>query len=202
MPSRFLIYFNCFLSYTVRDSEVQELKPIVDIFIDRLRAAGLNTCEFPIFYDYASLPPHPRDDSQLRHDLESAILGSVCMISFVSPLYFSSEWCKLELDYMNKVASWRGPPPSVVLPIEWKPLGDKHRSFRNETLSIWRVAGPSQRNTEQFKRTVLDSVIFVRDKTKELARQQNQVNAEKNPENRSIVFEPYNSHVWWPKNEA
>ena len=111
------IKYHCFVSYTTRESEVELLKPIVDDFIDMLKSRRLRTYEVSLFYDHMSLPPLSTHNDLYR-ELSEAIESSVCMLSFVSPNYFHSEWCHLEWHYMSQVAKVRG-PLSPILPIYW-----------------------------------------------------------------------------------
>ncbi|HSI02209.1 MAG TPA: TIR domain-containing protein [Reyranella sp.] len=119
MPER----YHAFISYTTREHEVRQVKPIVDEFLNRYLKPLIRGVlgELPVFYDGWSLdPPSNRsfDESTLKYRLAEAIRDSEMMLAFVSPSYLSSRWCHFELATM--APREREPVPAPIVPIFWK----------------------------------------------------------------------------------
>lgn len=122
MPGLREIQYHCFVSYTTREEEVREIKPTVDAFVDRLRAADLIVA--PFFYDHLCLERRHYTSRELRDALVHGVAESVCMVSFVSPGYLSSPWCMSEWGSMDGIQHYRGPRFPAILPIVWKEIDE------------------------------------------------------------------------------
>lgn len=110
--------YHCFISYTNREDELRELRPLLDELGRAFQA--LRIVHAPFFWDRFELSDS-FDTSELAAALLRAIDGSACMIAFVSPRYVSSPWCVFEWGAMNGVARRRGPQWPVVRPYVWRP---------------------------------------------------------------------------------
>jgi len=104
-----------FLSYTRREEEVRRLQPVTDAYCDLL-LKWARTHEVDIFYDRSSLPQDVEySDEQLQAILRSAVLRSHLLVSFLSPEYIGSRWCRFE--YRTK---WSDSPRQIHN-VYWKP---------------------------------------------------------------------------------
>ena len=87
--------FRVFLSYTSREEEVRQVKPLVDSYCRGLwewaRANNLD-----IFYDEYSMQKRQYSADELRNILGTAIHRSHLMTAFLSAEYVNSEWCRFE----------------------------------------------------------------------------------------------------------
>lgn len=98
--------FQVFISYTTREEEVSEFKPLLDFFLNNyLRPIIENAIGIPpVFYDGYMLHKkggHGLSDLELEETLNYAIKDSEVMLAFISPHYFSSDWCRFEWDTMR-----------------------------------------------------------------------------------------------------
>ncbi len=92
-----------FLSYTRREKEVAELQPVADFYCQIL-AEWAYERGVDIFYDRVSISQSRRySTKELKRILRSNIRDSHLFISFLSPRYIESGWCRFE--YMTKVYS-------------------------------------------------------------------------------------------------
>jgi hypothetical protein len=104
-----------FLSYTRREEEVQRLQPVTDAYCDLLQKWA-RTHRVHIFYDRSSIPQDVQySDKQLEALLRPAVLRSHLLVSFLSPQYIESGWCRYE--YKTK---WTD-APGQIHNIYWKP---------------------------------------------------------------------------------
>jgi hypothetical protein len=155
--------FHLFLSYTTRDEEVRELKPLVDHFLNSvLRPVLEKTLGEPqIFYDgytfhqwrQKQVPSPVRDlrygrkarrdpDEALRLALKFGINESELLLAFVSDHYLVSEWCAFECKTMRakQPRPWHDICRIAPLP----QLDDRrHKEFRP---SRWACFGARLRN--------------------------------------------------------
>jgi hypothetical protein len=95
--------YHCFLSYTTREEEVQEVQPRVDELIEGFTNYGYQVA--PIFYDHYIFGSHT--PSNLRAALSRAIHESAFMVILVPPGYFTSSWCIFEWSCMAETAPRR-----------------------------------------------------------------------------------------------
>lgn len=114
-----MIRYHCFISYTNRESEARELRPLLTALGGAFRSLGV--VHAPLFWDVLELE-QPRDAQGLAVSLLNAIQESVCMIALVSPSYVSSPWCIFEWGAMSGVHVDRGPEWPAIKPYIWKPL--------------------------------------------------------------------------------
>jgi hypothetical protein len=96
--------YHVFISYTTREEEVHEVKPLVDLFLDRLRPAIERYIkEPPAFYDgyfLYELRNRRIPDRDLEKILIYAVEESEILLAFVSPEYIASPWCEREYTVM------------------------------------------------------------------------------------------------------
>ena|ERR1051325_825525 len=87
--------FHVFLSYTSREEEVKQIKPVIDIYCRDLwewsQSKGIE-----IFYDEFSMEKKQYSDKELETILRNAINRSHLMTAFLSPGYVESKWCQFE----------------------------------------------------------------------------------------------------------
>jgi hypothetical protein len=117
--------FYTFMSYTTREPESARVREVVGNIRKLLDGWGLPTSETPIFHDgiFDIGGPH------LKDRVLSALTCSLQVSAYLSPKYFESKYCVLELDYgLSREIHW----------IEWK-------SCRVEIAcsEIWRRKGES-----------------------------------------------------------
>jgi hypothetical protein len=116
--------YHCFISYTSREEEVRELRPLLDDYRARLLGEGVTSYLPPVraFYDRWSLPQGPRFNWRLAWDLRRALRRSAFVVAFLSPQYLESEWCNAELTWAwNDHRTRTAPAPSgSCVPILWK----------------------------------------------------------------------------------
>jgi hypothetical protein len=106
---------NVFLSYTRRETEVTILQPAMDAYCEILlnwgRKRGVD-----IFFDRASIP---QDKAYAVEELQALlrhnIVRSHVLVSFLSPEYIASSWCRFEYETKAHLA------PSAIHKIYWKP---------------------------------------------------------------------------------
>jgi hypothetical protein len=101
--------FHAFMSYTTREDEVREIKPVVDRFLNDYLRPSIQAAlgEPPIFYDgwYLRNPPTAIcNEYLLQRALRFAIEESEMLLAFVSPLYVQSPWCMFEVETMARKA--------------------------------------------------------------------------------------------------
>jgi hypothetical protein len=114
--------YHCFISYTTREREVQRIKPIIDRYCDTLKSRGVRVC--PAYYDGWYLERHRYDPDELARLLRDAIANSAFTVSFLSPSYLWSHWCRFEWATTQDVHSRRPSPAPAksILPLCWKRL--------------------------------------------------------------------------------
>jgi hypothetical protein len=104
-------HYDCFISYTTREEEVREVKPLIDEYCAQLRARGVRPW---VWYDGWMLRRSRRPNWLLRLILRNAIRASHATVAFVSPQYFDSDWCEYEvqttarLDHPAQTFQWKG----------------------------------------------------------------------------------------------
>jgi hypothetical protein len=87
--------FRVFLSYTSREEEVKQLKPLIDIYCrDLWEWAQSNGIE--IFYDDFTMKKRLYSDLELEGILGDAVHRSHLMTAFLSLSYAESKWCRFE----------------------------------------------------------------------------------------------------------
>ena len=93
---------NIFLSYTSREEEIKQIKPLVNIYCrDLWEWAKSNRIE--IYYDDFTMEKRQYSKTELEQILREAIGKSHLMTAFLSPSYIESEWCQFEyLETKNK----------------------------------------------------------------------------------------------------
>lgn len=105
--------FHVFLSYTSREEEVKQIKPLIEIYCrDLWEWAQSNGIE--IFYDDFTMKKRHYSDLELEKILGDAVNRSHLMTAFLSPAYVESKWCRFE--YL-KTRMFKKPP---VHGIFWK----------------------------------------------------------------------------------
>ena len=104
-----------FLSYTRREEEVAALQPATDAYCDILLNWG-RTRGLDIFYDRCSIPQDKYyTDDQLRAILGYNVGRSHVLVSFLSPEYIGSAWCRFEYETKMHLA------PRQIHKVYWKP---------------------------------------------------------------------------------
>lgn len=104
-----------FLSYTRREEEVAALQPVTDAYCDVLFRWG-RTRGVDIFYDRSSIPQdRSYSDLELRKILGDGVRRSHVLVSFLSPEYIGSPWCRFEFE--TKAAT----RPREIHKVYWKP---------------------------------------------------------------------------------
>jgi hypothetical protein len=106
-----MIKYHCFLSYTNRDKELQELKPLLDCLGGIFRSLGV--IRAPFFWDRFHIDT-PSDSEELARSLLAAVRESACMLALVSPSYLSSPWCIFEWGAMAGVSLDRAHRVSLI----------------------------------------------------------------------------------------
>jgi hypothetical protein len=87
--------FHIFLSYTSREEEVKQIKPLIEEYCrDLWEWARSNGIE--IFYDEFSMKKRLYPESELEQILKNAVNRSQLMTAFLSPAYVESKWCRFE----------------------------------------------------------------------------------------------------------
>jgi hypothetical protein len=87
-----------FLSYTRREEEVSVLQPVTDAYCDLL-VRWARTRGVEVFYDRSSIPQDVTySDGQLNEILGCAVRRSHLLVSFLSPEYIGSPWCRFEFE--------------------------------------------------------------------------------------------------------
>ena len=87
--------FNVFLSYTSREEEVKQIKPLIDIYCrDLWKWAKSKNIE--IFYDNFTMEKRQYSDSELERILGEGVRKSQLMTAFLSRSYVESKWCQFE----------------------------------------------------------------------------------------------------------
>lgn len=87
--------FHVFLSYSSREEEVKQIKPLIDIYCrDLWEWAQSNGIE--IFYDEFTMEKRRYSALELERILRDAVNRSHLMTAFLSPRYVESEWCRFE----------------------------------------------------------------------------------------------------------
>ena len=112
-----MIRYHCFISYTNRESELHELRPLLDAIGNAFRSFGV--IEAPFFWDRFNIDAQC-GTSELATKLLNAIHESVCMIALVSPSYVSSPWCIFEWGSMAGIHLNRGPKWPAIRPYIWR----------------------------------------------------------------------------------
>jgi len=112
--------WHCFISYTTREEEVQEVKPFLDAYVRAIQAQGVTVC--PVFYDGWYLQRESYSQRELAEKLREGIEGSAFTVAFLSPSYPQSAWCCYEWATTEEVHVRRAPPAPAysILPIQWK----------------------------------------------------------------------------------
>jgi hypothetical protein len=106
---------NVFLSYTRREEEVAALQPATDAYCEILFNWG-RTRGVDIFYDRSSIPQGKiYSDDQLRAILGYNVARSHVLVSFLSPEYIGSSWCRFEYETKALLA------PREIHKVYWKP---------------------------------------------------------------------------------
>jgi hypothetical protein len=118
--------WHCFISYTTREEEVRELKPLLDRYLAGLRMRGVEVC--PVFYDGWYLHQDRYARPELEAKLSEGIERSAFTVAFLSPGYVRSEWCCYEWRTTEEEHQQREfpAPDCSILPVLWKrPLWDR-----------------------------------------------------------------------------
>lgn len=143
-----------FISYTTREAEVRQLKPLVDAFLLALPEATYR--ELGIWYDGVDLPRNQRLSRQeLAAKLSEALNTCDFTLAFISPHYLRSAWCRHE--WYESVRLTCGGNP---LPACWKPTRYfKHYAtwiepYRRQWVSLIDLP------LEDAVRKLISSVIF------------------------------------------
>jgi len=105
-----------FLSYTSHESEVSELKKILDPFLRNIseqtwKMAGIWYDAVDMQKEHTSLRP----DNQIREELESGLRKSDFTLAMISPYYLRREWCHFE--WTSSLNMHCCP---TILPVCWK----------------------------------------------------------------------------------
>jgi hypothetical protein len=104
-----------FLSYTRREEEVQQFQRVTDAYCHLLKEWA-RTHGVDVFYDKSSISQDADySDRELEAILRRAVLGSHLFVSFLSPEYINSRWCRFE--YMTK---WNNAVRQIHQ-VYWKP---------------------------------------------------------------------------------
>jgi len=137
MPKSYLRFPNCqtvssspptsysnyaFISYTAREDEVKEVKPWIDALGSKLIEFGITF--HPIYYDGWYLERMQRSPTELSAILAHAIGNCAFTISFLSPGYVKSRWCRYEWEATRALHRRRGEPAPnhSIFPVVWKQL--------------------------------------------------------------------------------
>lgn len=143
-----------FISYTTREEEVRQLKPLVDAFLLALPEATYR--ELGIWYDGVDLSRNQGLSRQeLAARLSAALRTCDFTLAFISPHYLRSAWCRHEW-----LGSIRLTFYGLPLPVCWKPT----RYFRH--YATW--VAPYRRqwvsliglSLEEAVKELISSVIF------------------------------------------
>ena len=119
--------YHCFISYTTREDEIREVLPLVDAYCSALRARGVTPY---VFFDRLCMDRGPKSHHALCRQLERAIRLSGFTVSFISPSYLDSEWCRFEVSETLREHRQRRRFPDcefAILPILWKRCDPDHR---------------------------------------------------------------------------
>ena len=112
MPPRTI---HVFLSYTRREEEVRQFQAVTDVYC-RLLLDWARTHGVDVFYDRSSIPQDVKySDSDLEAMIRPAVCRSHLFVSFLSPEYVDSRWCRFE--YTTK---WEDAPRQIHK-VYWKP---------------------------------------------------------------------------------
>jgi hypothetical protein len=113
---------HAFVSYTTREDEVQEVKPWIDALGNRLVKLGITF--HPIYYDGWYLERVRRSPTELGAILAHAIGNCAFTISFLSPGYVKSPWCRYEWQATRALHTRRSEPAPEysIFPIVWKQI--------------------------------------------------------------------------------
>jgi hypothetical protein len=108
------------VSYTSREDEIRQLKPILDQYIGALQGIGVRVC--PVYYDGWYLRDRSYSDAELAGRLREAIGMSAFTVAFLSPGYLDSQWCCFEwMSTREEHAHRAHPAPKYsILPMLWK----------------------------------------------------------------------------------
>lgn len=149
-PKNYGFSYHFFVSYTTREDEVRIIKPFVD---DYGKALGQRLGFPPIYYDgwyiKKSKYHHPEE---LRSTLSKAIRESAFTVSFLSPHYLRSEWCRFEWQETERVHSVRPnpAPEKSILPITWKRIKYSESPNLCERHQTWRYHSPVDVSAELY----------------------------------------------------
>lgn len=149
--------YDCFVSYTTREDEVQLIKPFVDRYIGDAKSRVLTYC--PIYYDDFYIDrTRQRDQSELGKLLQDGIRQSRVSVCFLSPGYLTSQWCAYEwLESRSSILSvlWK---PSWTLRfadlVEGLKNGAREPSYQGDCPIVF---DPSPREFNHHERVVSDS---------------------------------------------
>jgi hypothetical protein len=125
--------YHVFVSYTTREDEVQEVKPVVDHFLNMILRPLIEASIGgpPAFYDgYSMWEPiaRRRSDEEIAAILRGAIYDSEILMAFLSPEYPKSKWCRFEVRTMGEK------PGGVTFPVLWKGDWFEHRELGLEQI--------------------------------------------------------------------
>ena len=112
MSKRSPFKYDFFVSYTTREDEVRIIKPFVEKFIGRI---GFGCA--PFWLDLLQIGRFDGYDDALRDELRNAISECRAMIAFISPGYWTSDFCRFEFEEMLRTSPEREP---FLATLEWK----------------------------------------------------------------------------------
>lgn len=133
--------FNVFLSYTSREEEVKQIKPLINAYRTDLLEWGKSK-NIDIFYDDFTMEKRQYSDSELERILGEVVRKSHLMTSFVSRSYIESRWCQfeyLETRRNKKIVHgvfWKFIKPGILsllpIPGNFRPEGETDITFLRE----------------------------------------------------------------------
>jgi hypothetical protein len=91
-----------FCSYTTREQEMKQIRPLVLKISADIKSRGYGCLLEMIWLDLHRMQPPPMDQQTIAGMLEEGVLSSIAMVSFISPSYFGSEWCRFEWEMARR----------------------------------------------------------------------------------------------------
>ena len=157
--------FHVFLSYTTREEEIKQIKPLIDLYCRDLwewvQLKGIK-----IFYDDFTMEKRRYSAVELEEILREAVNQSHIMTAFLSLGYVQSDWCRFE--YLEARKTMR----TILHGIFWKDISPDVLSFfpwaefflpEGETDVTYLRENPTQEEFQQASRVcVRDSIKLIR----------------------------------------